>query len=56
VVHGLYFVEFGAVDMDYEDEMGYKKGIFAYAVRAAKETNKQGNGMRDVRYHTRKPL
>ena len=30
------------VDMDYEDEMGYKKGIFAYAVRQSKkETSKE---------------
>jgi hypothetical protein len=32
--------------MDYEDEMEYKKKVFAYAVRAVNERNKQGNGMR----------
>jgi hypothetical protein len=33
-------VEFWGVDTDYEDEMGYKKRVFAYAVRAVKERNK----------------
>jgi hypothetical protein len=42
-------VEFWSVDMDYENGMGYKKRVFAYAVGQSKkernkQTNKQGNG------------
>jgi hypothetical protein len=52
-------VEFWGVDMDYENGMRYKKRVFAYAVRAVKETNKQTNKqtrewdeVRDVRYQS----
>jgi hypothetical protein len=43
------------MDMDYENGMRYKKRVFAYAVRAGKERNKQTrewDEMRGVRYQS----